>query len=162
MSSLKLCLLGSPYLERDGLPLEMRTRKNMALIAYLAVTGESHNRETLVTLLWPELEPSRARGNLRRSLSELKKALDGEWLVADREIVGLDPSADLWCDVDEFQRLTQTWEGHNHSETEACSECLTSLAEAVELYRGDFLEGFSLRDSPNFDDWQFFEAEGLR
>ena len=39
---------------------------------------------------------------------------------------------------------------------------IEGLQRAVELYRGDFLEGFSLRDSASFDDWQMFEAEGLR
>ena len=78
MSSLRLSLLGPPCLERDGVPLEFHTRKNVALVAYLAVTGESHTREALVTLLWPELEPSRARAGLRRNLSTLKKALGGE------------------------------------------------------------------------------------
>ena len=33
---------------------------------------------------------------------------------------------------------------------------------SLELYRGEFLEGFSLRDSASFDEWQFFETEGLR
>lgn len=28
--------------------------------------------------------------------------------------------------------------------------------------RDDFMAGFSLRDSPNFDDWQFFQGESLR
>jgi len=134
----------------------------MALIAYLAVTGQSHSREALVTLLWPELEPSRARANLRRNLSMLRKALGGEWLVADRETIGLDPSADLWLDVDRFHSLLLAWQEHGHPEADVCPECLTALAEAVELYRGDFLEGFTLRDSPNFDEWQFFETEGLR
>ena len=87
-SPMKLYLLGPPRLERDGVPLEFDTRKNVALIAYLAVTGESHSRETLITLLWPELEPSRARAGLRRNLSVLKKALGGEWLVVDRETIG--------------------------------------------------------------------------
>jgi predicted ATPase/DNA-binding SARP family transcriptional activator len=144
------------------MPLEIRARKNLALIAYLAVTGVGHSRETLVTLLWPEFEPSRARAGLRRNLSELKKALGGEWLVVERESVGLDPGADLWLDVDEFQCLLGTWQGHSHPQAEVCPECLTSLTGAVELYRGDFLEGFSLRDSPSFDEWQFFQTEGLR
>ena len=30
------------------------------------------------------------------------------------------------------------------------------------LHRGDFLAGFTLRDSPEFDEWQFFQAETLR
>jgi ABC-type oligopeptide transport system substrate-binding subunit/DNA-binding SARP family transcriptional activator len=162
MSSLKLYLLGPPRLERDGVPLEFDTRKNLALVAYLAVTGESHSRETLITLLWPELEPSRARAGLRRNLSVLRKAMGGEWLVAEREIIGAETDADFWLDVDRFQSLLRVWQRHDHSGDEVCSECLTNLAKAVELYRGDFLEGFSLRDSPNFDDWQFFQTESLR
>jgi len=164
MSSLKLYLLGPPRLERDGVSLQFDSRKIMALIAYLTVTGpaEGQSRETLITLLWPELEPSRARAGLRRNLSVLKKALDGEWLAIERETIGTDPSADFWSDVDQFRKLLGTWQTHGHSEAEVCSECLTSLAKAVGLYRGDFLEGFSLRDSPNFDEWQFFQTEGLR
>ena len=34
--------------------------------------------------------------------------------------------------------------------------------EAAALYRDNFLAGFTLRDSPGFDDWQFFQAESLR
>ena len=162
MSNLKLYLLGPPRLERDGVLLEFDTRKNVALIAYLAVTGESHSREMLITLLWPELEPSRARAGLRRNLSMLKKALGGEWLVVERETIGTDPSADFWLDMDQFQSLLMEWQGHDHPQTDICPDCLTSLAEAVELYRGDFLKRFSLRDSSNFDDWQFFQTESLR
>jgi len=162
MSSLELYLLGPPRLEHEGVPLEFDTRKNVALIAYLAVTGESHSRETLITLLWPELEPSRARAGLRRNLSVLKKALGGQWLVVERETIGTDAKADFWSDVDQFQRLLGTWQTHGHARADVCPDCLNSLAEAVELYRGDFLEGFSLRDSPNFDDWQFFQTESLR
>jgi DNA-binding SARP family transcriptional activator len=113
VSSIKLSLLGAPCLERDGVPLGLDTRKNMALMAYLAVAQpnlevRSHSREALVTLLWPELEPSRARAGLRRNLSVLKKALGGEWLVADRETIGLDLTADFWLDVDQFRRLLRT------------------------------------------------------
>jgi predicted ATPase len=43
-----------------------------------------------------------------------------------------------------------------------CPECLALLEEAVELYQDDFMAGFTLRDSPDFDEWQFFQREGLR
>ncbi len=162
MPGLRLYLLGPPRLERDGLPLEFDTRKNLALVAYLAMTGQSHTREALITLLWPELEPSRARAGLRRNLSVIKKALGGEWLVVDRETVGSDPDADFWLDVDQVRRLTSTWRSHPHPEAEFCSDCMTDLAQAVELYRDHFLAGFGLRDSANFDEWQFFEVEELK
>jgi WD40 repeat protein/DNA-binding SARP family transcriptional activator len=162
VSSLKLFFLGSPRTERDGEPLEIDTRKNVALMAYLAITGVRHTREALATLLWPESEPRRARAVLRRNLSTLRKALANGWLTVSRDTIGVDPDADYWLDVDQFRSLLGTWEAHGHSQDQVCPDCLADLSEAVDLYRGDFLEGFSLRDSANFDDWQFFETESLR
>jgi predicted ATPase/DNA-binding SARP family transcriptional activator len=163
----RISLLGSPLLERDGQRVELDTRKTVALAAYLAMTGESpggetHTREALATLLWPEVEPQRARANLRRSLAVLRKGIGGEWLVVDRETIGTHVDAGIWLDVACFRRLLNSLRTHGHPEAESCPDCLEALAEAVELYRSDFLEGFSLRDSANFDDWQFFQTEGLR
>jgi predicted ATPase/DNA-binding SARP family transcriptional activator len=167
MSTVRLSLLGPPRLERDGRPVELDTRKTVALVAYLVMAGESsggetHTREALATLLWPEVEPQRARANLRRSLSVLRKGIGGEWLVVDRETIGTHPHAGIWLDVAHFRRLLNSPQAHGHPQTETCPDCLEALAEAVELYRGDFLEGFSLRDSASFDEWQFFETESLR
>ncbi len=50
MSSQKLFLLGSPYLERNGVPLEFGARKNVALITYPAITGKRHTHEALIGL----------------------------------------------------------------------------------------------------------------
>ncbi len=167
MARLELFLLGPPRLERDGLPLQFDTRKIMALVAYLAVSsleadGWHISRDSLLALLWPDLEPSRARAVLRRNLSLLRSALGGEWLVTDRQMVSTDPEADFWLDVEQFTRLVHAWQTHNHPQEEICPQCLEDLAEAAALYQGDFLEGFGLRDSVAFDEWQFFQAEGLR
>jgi ABC-type transport system substrate-binding protein/DNA-binding SARP family transcriptional activator len=162
VSGIRLLLLGAPLLERESEPIRLDTRKNMALVAYLALTGEAHTREALVTLFWPEADPGRARAGLRRNLAVLKNALGGEWLVVDRESVDTDPQARVWLDVARFRELLRAWQGHGHPEAEVCPECLAALGEAAELYRGDFLEGFSLRDSPGFDEWQFFQTESLR
>lgn len=166
MPRLALFLLGPPRLERDGVPLRFDTRKILALVAYLAVSrlrneGASFTRESLVALLWPDLEPSRARAILRRNLSLLRSALEGEGLAVDGQMVGIDPQADLWLDVAEFQRLVRAWEGHAHPREEVCPRCLEDLEAAAALYRGDFMAGFGLRDSAAYDDWQFFHAEGL-
>jgi DNA-binding SARP family transcriptional activator len=80
---LELHLLGSPRLERDGAALAFDSRKHLALIAYLAMTGRSHTREALITLLWPELGASRGRAGLRRDLSVIRKILDGRLLVVE-------------------------------------------------------------------------------
>jgi predicted ATPase/DNA-binding SARP family transcriptional activator len=167
MAKLELFLLGPPRLVRDGAPLRFDTRKIMALVAYLAVSGlESRDarfsRESLLALLWPDLEPTRARAVLRRNLSLLRSALEGEWLVVEGQMIGTDPDAGFWLDVDQFTRLVRVWETHDHPPEQSCPECLEAQAEAVALYQGDFLQGFSLRDSVAYDEWQFFQAEGLR
>ena len=104
MSHLVLRLLGPPRLELDGSPLEIDRRKAIALIAYLAMTGQGHSRDSLASLLWPEYDQSRARAALRRTLSVLNKALGGAWLDVDRETIDLKRTPDLWVDVAQFHQ----------------------------------------------------------
>ncbi|MDQ4127724.1 MAG: AAA family ATPase [Actinomycetota bacterium] len=161
MTRTALLLLGSPRIERDGEPVRVDTRKAIALVAHLAVTRRRSGRDTLAALLWPEYGQTKARAALRRTLSVLNKALAEDWLEADRESVGLQRDK-IRVDVDRFRGLLAECQTHEHPPSETCPACLPLLAEAVTLYRGDFLAGFNLRDSPNFDDWQFFEAQSLR
>jgi DNA-binding SARP family transcriptional activator len=145
VSSLTISLLGQPQIEVDGSPLEVDTRKAVALLAYLAVTGRPARRELLADLLWPEYEPGNARAALRRTLSVLRAALGGRWLSTSRETVSL-AGEGLELDIDRFRRLLAD----------------ERADEAVALYRGDFLEGFGLRDSAEFDHWQVGEGQALR
>lgn len=155
MSSLKLFLLGPPRLELEGRLLNIRRRKVWALLAYLALSGEPQRRDALAARFWPDSAQNTARAALARHVSELKKILGREALTVDRERVGLPRSAQLWLDVDQFQqRLADC--------PEATPDCLDALTEAITLYRDDFLAGFNLPDCPDFDEWQFFQTEGLR
>jgi predicted ATPase/DNA-binding SARP family transcriptional activator len=155
-----ILLLGTPRIEHNGVPVEVDTRKAIALAAYLAVTKQSHTRDALAGLLWPEYNQSRARAALRRTLSSLGKARAEGWLRADRESVDLDDT--IWVDVTRFHDLLAGCKEHGHPESEVCPDCLLPLTEAVALYRDDFMAGFGLRDSVAFDDWQFFQSESLR
>ena len=162
MSRLALSLLGPPRIERDGVPVRVSRHKAVALLAYLAVTGQIHRRDALSTLLWPEQDQSRARAGLRRALAALKEALGEGWLEADRESIGLNLDSESELDVRAFRERLAECRGHGHPSQDVCADCLSSLAEAADLYRGDFLAGFTLRDSPGFDDWQFFQTQELR
>ena len=162
MSQLTIHLLGAPGIARDGAPVAVDTRKATALLAYLAVTGRSHAREALAALLWPEYDDEHARAALRRTLSTLRTALGAPHLVIDRDTVSLIPGAGLWVDVTEFRARLAACRTHGHAAADVCHACLAPLAEAAALYRDDFLAGFTLRDSAEFDDWQFAQAESLR
>ena len=76
MSHLALYTLGSPRIERDGVPVPIRRRRVIALLVHLAVTGRTHRRDSLATLFYPEHDQSQARARLRRTLSVLKTEVD--------------------------------------------------------------------------------------
>ena len=162
MSQLALRLLGPPRVELEGELVGIGRRKATALLAYLAVTQRSHSRDSLATLFWPDYDRSSARTGLRSMLSMLNRALGSGWLAVDYETASLSPEADVWLDVHEFQRLLRTCERHGHRAGAECPTCGQLLAQAAELYEDDFLAGFTLQDSPGFDEWQLFETEGLR
>jgi len=159
---LKLSLLGSPQVELEGKSITIKRRKALAILIYLAVTGETQRRDTVATMLWPNSSQSSARTALRRDLSALNRALDKAWLDIDRETVSLVDSSDLWLDIKQFRQQLAACQAHDHPTEEACPACFDRLTEAVTLYRDDFLTGFTLPDCPAFDEWQFFQTESLR
>ena len=148
--ALAVSLLGSPRVERDGRPVSFDTRKAVALLAYLALDDRPRSRDALAELLWPGHDNEHARGALRRTLSTLRTAIGGQHLDAARDRIALTRGPELEIDVDRFRSLT----------AEGASSRRRSN-EAAGLFNGDLLEGFSLRDSPDFDDWQIGEASAL-
>jgi DNA-binding SARP family transcriptional activator len=66
---LAMHLLGPPKLEWDNTPLRIDRRKALALLAYLAVSGEHYTREYLSSLLWPDYEQEKAFTNLRHTFT---------------------------------------------------------------------------------------------
>ena len=66
------------FLRADGTidPLE---QKDALLLAFLAIEGPTP-RSRLAALLWPDVDPERARANLRQRLFRLRKALGRELL----------------------------------------------------------------------------------
>jgi DNA-binding SARP family transcriptional activator len=146
VSDLRLRLFGAPEISIGRSRVAFDTRKAVALIAYLAVTGRPQRRESLAALLWPESERGRARASLRRTLSAASGA--GPALVIGRAEIELDMTH-VRSDVAEFESLAASNDG-------------TSLRHAADLASGEFLAGFSLRDSAEFDDWTAATSLRLR
>ena len=147
--AVEINLLGPPRVRRDGEPVRFDTRKAVALLAHLALVESPRSRDSLCELLWPGHDPDRARGALRRTLSTLRAAIGKEWVETAGDAIALRKGAELELDVARFR-------------ARAAQASAESLSEAVELFAGDFLEGFALRDSPEFDHWQMREADVLR
>jgi predicted ATPase/DNA-binding SARP family transcriptional activator len=155
MTQLRVYSFGPPRLERNGQPIDIGLRKALALIVYLAVTRQHHSRDALATLLWPEGDQREGRGRLRRTLHRLAEELGSDVLDTDGDMVAIRPDLDLWLDCVAFREQVRP------GEQTALAPDLAHLAAAVELYTAEFLAGFTLPDSPAFDEWQFFQREGL-
>ena len=122
--------------------------KRVALLAYLAAATPRrlHRRDSLLALFWPELDQEHARAALRQALHGLRHALgDGVLVTRGDEDIGLDAER-IRCDVVEFARAAE----------------VGRLADALDLYRGDLLEGFFIRGAPEFEQWLEDERARLK
>ncbi len=162
MSDLRLFLFGTPRSECDGAPVKLTRRKVTALLAYLAVTGQPHSREAVATLLWPDFDATSAYAYLRNALWMLKQMPLADRVEVEQETLTFRQDEATWVDVVRFEAALASRRAHPHPEREVCEACIPLLEEAVALYQGDFMAGFTLEDSAAFDEWQFFQAESLR
>lgn len=162
MEQLSFRLFGAPRVEYGGERRSLRFQKELALLIYLAVTSRPHTRLALATLFWPEYEQAKALASLRRALYQIKVDIGEGILDVKGGTIGLSSAVDLRVDSHAFLAAAQLCRAHSHPPQAPFPSCVTALAGAVRLYVDDFLAGFSIPDSPQFDDWQFFEREGLR
>jgi len=155
--NLALHLLGSPQLYLNNDRITIQRRKALALLAYLSIESGQHQRDALSSLLWPDYEQSKAFANLRNALLGIQKSIGENWIIADRESIGLNETADIWLDTVQFDSLLEK------SQSESDISLRTSLlADSAKLYRNHFLTGFSLKDAYSFNEWAFAESEDLR
>jgi DNA-binding SARP family transcriptional activator len=151
-SGVRLELLGGFALQSAaGEPILLSARKPRALLAYLALAGaRPQPRERLAALLWPDSSEQQARTSLRQALTAVRRAVEpagGELIVADSEQVALE-FANLELDVAQFEQA-------------ATSRSVDGWQQAVQLYRGHLLDGFSA-EAPTFEQWCAAERERLR
>ncbi len=169
MLSLMLRCLGAFAVTlNDGVITGFPSDKIRAFLAYLALEkGQPLRRDALCALFWPELAPAAAQNNLRVTLHRLRETLQkaqpnlaNALLVSNRQTVQLNPSL-ITVDVLTFQTLLATCATHAHPDLLGCAVCITRLAQAVELYRGELLAGVGLADAPAFEEWLLLQRETL-
>lgn len=150
-TALEIRLLGGLQIEGGEAGAPALTRKARALLAYLASRGrDGQSRDYLASLFWCDTPERQARSNLRQTLSSIRKFLGparAELLRTEKDKVCLDVSRIL-VDIAEFERLV----GENDR---------AKLEMAADLYKGDFLDGFALKED-GFERWAQVERERFR
>ena len=161
MTDFKLYLFSAPSLEYHNQGIRVPRRKALALAAFLALAEQPQSREAVAALFWPDLDQARAHAALRSTLPALTAHGPAAWLAVDRGTLAVNRGA-IWVDVSEFRRLLALSRRHGHGPEAVCAECLPLLGQALALYRGDFMAGFSLAGSAEYDTWQTIQREALQ
>ncbi len=139
----RLCLFGTPAVERGALRLALPFERRTQLLALLALRGDWVPRAELAALLWPEAAATQAHANLRKTLFRLPD-LAGAVSV---ETQGLLLRLTLPTDVADFESALR--DGRD--------------AEAVVQVRGALLSGYDGGGSnEGWTRWLAFERERLR
>ncbi|MEW5989213.1 MAG: tetratricopeptide repeat protein [Chloroflexota bacterium] len=148
--NLELAWLGRPQIVLDNTPITGDLpAKALALLCYLSLTRQPHSRERLASLLWGDMPDEQARNNLRGVLTRLRKQLE-PYLIIKWETVAFDLASSYRVDVEAFEAGVQR-----------PLATLQSLQQAVDLYRGEFLEDFHVHEAVEFEDWAFPIRERL-
>src|SRR3989440_2523266 len=179
MSALKIALLGSPEVDHRDQRLTFPDRKALALLAYLATERGVQERQKLTRLLWPESDMAHGRTALRITLLHLRRILEedaspsGEaHLLITHDTIGLDLASGIDLDL---HALEAAWKLMRVLPTpvtprfvasrfvaprfiegvkgEVSRTLIARLQSAAVLYRGGFLQDFTLRNTLDFDNW---------
>lgn len=153
MTHLTLSFLGSFHASTAREPrLKFESDKARALLAYLAVEqARPHERSSLAALFWPEQPDRLALRNLTQTLSRVRRAIhdrreSSSFFLISYQSIQFDAAAHHQLDVADFARLL-------------ASGLPAQIERAVALYQGEFLAGFHLPDSPEFETWLLFKRE---
>jgi DNA-binding SARP family transcriptional activator len=136
------------------------TRQSQALFSFLVLhRGRCHSREFLLGTFWAETAEGIGRKRLRTEIWRVRRVVEpagvapGTYVRVRNHELGFNTDSRYWLDIEQFEsRLDRIGErfGKQLSTSDA-----NLLAEAVQLYRGDLLEGL-------YADWCLWEQERLK
>lgn len=139
-----LTLLGAAHVSRGSTEHNL-PQQLAALLGLLDRERPSLSRARALLLLWPDADSTRARRSLSQAIYGLRQ------ILGDDAIVSL---------PGERIRLATTITSDVKELIDACS--INDVDAALRLYRGDFLDGISVRGSAEFDQWVDLERQRIR
>lgn len=149
MQNTRIRFFGPPTIEREGVPIPgLATRKSVGLLGYLAVRAEAIGREELAALLWEDLSRDRSRSNLRYVLHQISTQLP-DCLEIRRNTARFVTPSPYWVDLFAIQEYLAL-------------HTADALEQGLGLYRGEFMAGLYVDDSPEFEAWLVIERERWR
>lgn len=124
-------------------PPQLTWRKHLALLVYLGRSSRlRRSREHLVATFWPEKGETAARHSLNEAIRVIRRAGGDNALLSEGEQIRLADSV-LNLDVDLLAQATAA----------------KDWSAAAAIINGEFLEGFSIPEASDFEDWLAAERQ---
>ncbi|MEL6527630.1 MAG: BTAD domain-containing putative transcriptional regulator [Chloroflexota bacterium] len=137
MTEISLLFLGAPTVLFDDRPYLFERTKSIALLSYLVVTARPQSRDWLAHLLWSDSKSGRTQ--VRVALAELTSTPLVQYLATTREQIGFN-SEGVTTDIP--------------TTTKSQSPVVADMDILHTIYRGDFLQGLTVKNAPDFERWQ--------
>jgi DNA-binding SARP family transcriptional activator len=144
LASLRLVCFGPPAILVGGreAPRPARWKKHLALLIYLSLSPRhQRSRDHLLGVFWGEKPDPKAGKALNTALERLRKALGPGRLRSEGDLLVLNADG-LEVDALHFVATARA-----------------QPSDAIALMSGDFLEGFYIKNAPEFDDWMTRERQ---
>ncbi|MBX3060333.1 MAG: tetratricopeptide repeat protein [Anaerolineae bacterium] len=155
-------LMGPVQVVVAGRPLtaaDWTYHKARELFFYLLAQPPS-SKAQIGLALWPEASSEQLRNEFHRTLYHLRRAIgQPDWVQFNQGAYQVNPAANLWCDLHEFERLLAAVRPLRQTGGVAPTDgeqVIAALEKAASLWRGDFLADVMVGD------WAITRGEALR
>lgn len=161
MNELEVTCFGRLCVRFAGEEVEsIAVQKVQELFCYLLLYRQQpHHRDKLATILWAECSTAQAKTYLRKTLWQMRQALDAPmsavgrpFLLSSSDWLQLNPEFPVCADVAIFEHAFEQVQSLSPPGISAAQR--DAMEQAVHLYEGDFLEGW-------YQEWCLFERERL-
>lgn len=121
------------------------------LFFYLLAHPEGVRKDKILEVFWPEATPEKGSSAFHSTNYRLRQAFkDHDCILYKNGVYTINPEISYWYDVEAFQELIEKAENADSAEERA-----SAYLEAIELYKGDYLEEF-------YSDWNYFQRDKLQ
>ena len=130
------------------------------MFEYLLVNRHSKvRRDRLMSVFWPEVSSDAARNSLNVAIHGLRQSLraavgDTPVVIHQDQTYFIDPTLDIWVDVEVFEEQLKS--AHQHLASTELAQAEAAFEAATWLYRGEFLA-----EDP-YEEWAIVTREHLR